>query len=841
MLTCRFRYSTTQQVETIELPTKTTILFLRQTLGLSKNDRLKLDNVTLRSSQTLEEFKDQKVLEIEIEQASTTDTSPCSSSGSEGYEQKVRVISEEGERTIKTPRSTTIDQIRKQLDLDANKFEFMHLGQTLKDSDNISNLVVGMGELVLNVSPIKDKLIKINIIVDLFGTVKKYRIYPRVKIGKLREALNLEDSNAVFKHSNHVLDDEVVIGSLEKEEEAYIVLEVIEQELMDMTPTPGMVREYNMESESPPNTHYHSSYVVTERGSRGSIDLRATPGSSPEVVTERNLMAGATPGFSPEREAQPESPRHVNNYSGYAPGHPSFSPDGPGRASYSRDRSERPGHPSFPPSKQRTRMRRHDYSAERYSPPRIRAPPSRHSSSPEDRQYSPPRIRVSLPPRYSESPEHDHIQEGINIFARLRPALGEENEDSILDCSETDITLHLERKNVTCEFNHVFDEQRTNSYIWKAICLPQINTSEYRTNLLFCYGATASGKTFTMLGSKYIGSSSESVEANSEGLIPRTLLELLRRADVSSITLSALEAYGVHSSQVKIYDLLADDNILNLDFSKKTPLTRTQITNRTYIDIEEESDVETVLQTARNSSHCARTSNNPSSNRGHVLFFVRFIQDADEKQFIFCDLAGSEGESALKGLDKIETEKKVQLRRREAGVIKLGLSDLNTIFDQGFTPSKGQGLRLLLHPYLKWDTKISLCVTLSPSIDHKLETTSTFRFVRSTQMCKLESLLVEREEVKESVCVRCANFEEQMKELEFYRRNWKQNEENHQEKQQLETTKEKMNQIWLSIVDKRKQLETERRKFEEEKRQFKAAKEKFLRDNPTFLPEDTKI
>ena len=96
-------------------------------------------------------------------------------------------------------------------------------------------------------------------------------------------------------------------------------------------------------------------------------------------------MMGSTPGFSPVKEVEPEYLPQVNNYSGYAPGHPSFSPDGPSmRASYSRDRSERPGHPYFPISKKRTRMRAHDYSPERYSPPRIRAPPMRHSSSPEE-------------------------------------------------------------------------------------------------------------------------------------------------------------------------------------------------------------------------------------------------------------------------------------------------------------------------------------------------------------------------------------------------------------------------------------------------------------------------
>ena len=116
-----------------------------------------------------------------------------------------------------------------------------------------------------------------------------------------------------------------------------------------------------------------------------------------------------------------------------------------------------------------------------------------------------------------------------------------------------------------------------------------------------------------MLGSKYIGSSSESVEANSEGLIPRTLLELLRRADVNSITLSALGKHGVRpikkhkcfqkhtesthpkskfmtSQRMTTYWYDCEHSryffiviFKNLDFSKKTPLTRTQITNRTYV------------------------------------------------------------------------------------------------------------------------------------------------------------------------------------------------------------------------------------------------------------------
>merc|ERR1719373_59243 len=140
---------------------------------------------------------------------------------------------------------------------------------------------------------------------------------------------------------------------------------------------------------------------------------------------------------------------------------------------------------------------------------------------------------------------------------------------------------------------------------------------------------------------------------------------------------------------------------------------------------------------AQSCSHYAPTGKNPDSSRGHMVFIIDVEIDAVDPELegialsnsdkrhaslLFCDLAGSEGESALGPEFRKEygaTEHKK--RRMEAGVINNGLSDLQMIFKElqkngKLKPASGTGLRRILKKYIKdANTYISVLFCVSPA------------------------------------------------------------------------------------------------------------------------------
>ncbi|XP_013886902.1 kinesin-like protein KIF23 isoform X2 [Austrofundulus limnaeus] len=140
-----------------------------------------------------------------------------------------------------------------------------------------------------------------------------------------------------------------------------------------------------------------------------------------------------------------------------------------------------------------------------------------HESEPEHlRKYKPPR---RPPPKRSPNNQKDPV----GVYLRVRPLSAEDEECCIEVISSTTIQLHTpegfkvhrngEYKEMQYSFTKVFGVSGSQMDLFEHVAKPLVDDLIHGKNgLLFTYGVTGSGKTFTMTGSPGQG-----------GLLPRSL------------------------------------------------------------------------------------------------------------------------------------------------------------------------------------------------------------------------------------------------------------------------------------------------------------------------------
>lgn len=140
---------------------------------------------------------------------------------------------------------------------------------------------------------------------------------------------------------------------------------------------------------------------------------------------------------------------------------------------------------------------------------RLRAPTSTESNGSSESSPVPPKDPVS-------------------VFCRVRPLPSEGDLSCITVKNSTTIVLtppeqalgnkHGVLKETQCIFKHVFESQATQQEVFTRVAQPLVeNLIRGRNSLLFTYGVTGSGKTFTMTG-----------DVRHRGIMPRCLDVLFR-------------------------------------------------------------------------------------------------------------------------------------------------------------------------------------------------------------------------------------------------------------------------------------------------------------------------
>jgi len=270
---------------------------------------------------------------------------------------------------------------------------------------------------------------------------------------------------------------------------------------------------------------------------------------------------------------------------------------------------------------------------------------------------------------------------------------------------------------------------------------------------VFAYGATGTGKTFSIMGynhdpaveSAHAISASEAGIFTGEvnvsptslhGIIPRFVADVFAHIEDAdediefTIKLSMLEIY-----MEKVRDLLNPEND-NLKLRESPFGIFAENATQCYISSDEE--VYQILSTGSRNRMVAATDMNEESSRSHCVLLVTVGQNntqTGEKtggKFTFVDLAGSE---------KIERSGVEGQSLKEAQHINKSLSALGNVIHAlssgaGHVPYRDSKLTRLLSDSIGGNSKTALLVTCSPSPLDSEETLSTLRFGRRAKTVK---------------------------------------------------------------------------------------------------------
>ena len=265
---------------------------------------------------------------------------------------------------------------------------------------------------------------------------------------------------------------------------------------------------------------------------------------------------------------------------------------------------------------------------------------------------------------------------------------------------------------------------------------------------LFCYGQTASGKSYTLTGGVG-GIPGSKGGGDDEGFVPRFFRALFRELsrnsqnlEISSpeVTVSYLEVYNE-----RIRDLLVSDSGSLTIFEH--PMLGVTVAGASSIAVNSAEEVGSLLLTGLRRRATAETLMNLRSSRSHTVLIANVKQWAST-EFIssrinLVDLAGSER------VDKSGVEGQ---GLREAGAINQSLSALGLVISQlagrstPFVAFRASKLTFLLKDSLSGNSRTWMVANVSPGLTEAEETLATLRFASSVKNLKISA-------VKNSVCL----------------------------------------------------------------------------------------
>ena len=363
--------------------------------------------------------------------------------------------------------------------------------------------------------------------------------------------------------------------------------------------------------------------------------------------------------------------------------------------------------------------------------------------------------------------------EPIQVAIRVRPFLPHENEyNTTIDISNEDdrkIFIQKGNKKFNGYFDKIFSQKSTQENVFKFIS--PIFRAIYKgiNTTILAYGQTGSGKTYTMFGKDFTMNDNYYDKKNSNklkkdkynflvdkdfiidpfsetnGIIPRVVLELFKYKQSSIITCSYIQVYNE-----KIYDLLIDntfkkDNNKNINFETGLNNNRTEkIIDQENLKIRDDKkygpivdgaleleannffDVFQMLRIGELNRKKRHTNKNELSSRSHSIFIIYYNNKQERKtsKIYLCDLAGSE---------KYDTnENYKQVHFNELKSINKSLSILGNVIHalakkkKVHIPYKDSTLTHLLSKSL--DSKTFLISTISPSDSNFEDSLNTLSF-----------------------------------------------------------------------------------------------------------------
>jgi kinesin family protein 5 len=314
--------------------------------------------------------------------------------------------------------------------------------------------------------------------------------------------------------------------------------------------------------------------------------------------------------------------------------------------------------------------------------------------------------------------------ENIKVFIRIRPLNKKEStKENIVSTNGNSVQV----SNSTFNFDSVFTEQSKQEDIFEKTKDAVNWVCEGYNSTIFAYGATSSGKSYTMFGSK-----------TEKGIIPRCC-ELLfhninnnEKVSEANLKISFIEIY-----REQIIDLLYTEEHL--------PLRMRYLSGKgVYIQgvvekyVNSTSEILKIIENGMVNRTTASTSLNNTSSRSHALLCLTLTQIFDDgtetsSKLNLVDLAGSEnvGRSEVQGISLLEAQ-----------TINKSLSCLgnviNALTEKGreHVPYRDSKLTFILQDSLGGNSKTILIATISPSILCQSETLMCLKFAKRVKEIK---------------------------------------------------------------------------------------------------------
>ena len=374
--------------------------------------------------------------------------------------------------------------------------------------------------------------------------------------------------------------------------------------------------------------------------------------------------------------------------------------------------------------------------------------PKRHlvkSATSQDMRYprTPQSARSPLPNSDPDSePE-------VKVFLRIRPlASAEQRADFEIQenvvvarpITKGDSDRHFAERSYT--FTKVFDEGASQEEIFEEVAMPLLKRFVRGIDaLLFAYGATSAGKTFTVKGTD-----------GEPGLLPRMVKSLLTQTPPKNtergLLVSCVEVYNE-----RIHDLLGDpDKPLRLG---KDAFGYTTVKGISEIELKSLNDLNQAMKTIDQVRRSSSTSYNANSSRSHCIFMLKLVtipldpstgQRTSDFAQIRCtrlsivDLAGSERVSTTEAISSKTISEACNINKsmlvlgkciREIRKVNSGLtsqipfreSKLTEMFRDFFEPGKGRS------------TSCAIIINISPGVQQFDDTLFSLQFAAEAVEC----------------------------------------------------------------------------------------------------------
>lgn len=223
--------------------------------------------------------------------------------------------------------------------------------------------------------------------------------------------------------------------------------------------------------------------------------------------------------------------------------------------------------------------------------------------------------------------EDDEATRKVQTVIRIRPLAGNTGDECFRVVSDTALVAQPPKTSqayrstgaaTSFQFSRIFQPQTAQQAFFEATTKPVIDAAfDGKNGLVFAYGVTNSGKTYTITGSEI-----------QPGVLPRSLkhvmAELQRRQDsdvspVVKVTASYLEIYNEN-----VYDLLATPLRKRRALRVQDCDGKIQVRGVIERQIKTLQEGEEMLTTGRRNTQVAETNCNVDSSRSHCVFTLHF-------------------------------------------------------------------------------------------------------------------------------------------------------------------------------------------------------------------------